>query len=257
MTPDPAQRFLGVPASSDAMTLLGLSADRCTPAHIDAALRDRLARLFMHPDGRSAEAEDVRRLLRDAADRLRQARVVAAASAATPPATRAAPLQRPIAPSLNLTDFDRQVLAVLIACGGWNHESRSRLVAISAAHNVSVQGLIRVIQGLGDHARSGGGRLGMHDICAGVRMTPVTPTAAPGVPEGGQVLEKLAGALADEIRRDDPSTIIRLSVLFGLITLMAGIFGLRLLLASDGPKPPELTPAGTASTLPSTIDIPT
>jgi len=235
--PDAAQRFIGVPSSADPMTLLGLTADRCDLPSIDAALRDRLSRIFQHPEGRSADAEEVRKLLRDAADRLRRrGRSTAPNTASVPSGARMAASSSVTPTTLHLTEFDRQVLAVLIASGGWNHESRERLVAISARHGIGVDGLLRVIRGLGEHAR-GGGRLGMQEISAGARMVPLRAGTAPGIPDGAPVLEKLAGALAEEIRRDDPSTVIRLCVLFGLITLMAGIFGLRLLLASDKSPP--------------------
>ena len=58
-----------------------------------------------------------------------------------------------------LTEFDRLVLAILIGAGGWNAESRQRLVAVASAHGVGVDGLMTVIRGLaamGAAGRAGG-----------------------------------------------------------------------------------------------------
>ena len=57
---DPFAQFLGVNEPADALTLLGLTLAQCEPVQIEAALRDRLARVYQHPEGRSEQAEQVR-----------------------------------------------------------------------------------------------------------------------------------------------------------------------------------------------------
>ena len=68
---DPMMRFLGVRFDADELDLLGIEPTYISGAGIDAALASRLASVYDHPDGRSADAEMVCKLLRDAADRLR------------------------------------------------------------------------------------------------------------------------------------------------------------------------------------------
>ena len=54
-----------------------------------------------------------------------------------------------------LTAFDREVLAILLSCGGWNGAARARLASLAARHHVSAQGLCRVLNGLGVLMREG------------------------------------------------------------------------------------------------------
>ena len=125
MTVDPFQRFLGLPANADPLTLLGLRAASLDRVRIETAMQERLEQVYRHPEGRSEEAERVRRRLREAAavliERIRHG---------TP--SDQAP-HAPAAGNLRLTDFDRYVLAVLVGCGGWNSRSRAQLVALSGS----------------------------------------------------------------------------------------------------------------------------
>ena len=88
MSVDPIERFLGVSASADPMELLGLTARRCDPVVIEAALRRRIEQVFGHPEGRSREAEQVRQRLRQAAQTLKD-RFQRPASSRRPPSRRA------------------------------------------------------------------------------------------------------------------------------------------------------------------------
>lgn len=54
-----------------------------------------------------------------------------------------------------LTDFDRDVLTVLLSSGGWNATTPSRLALVAKRYGVSPGGLARVIAGLSAAARSG------------------------------------------------------------------------------------------------------
>ncbi|MBX3355615.1 MAG: hypothetical protein KF724_07945 [Phycisphaeraceae bacterium] len=54
-----------------------------------------------------------------------------------------------------LTDFDREVLSVLLAHGGWNASARMRLAVLAQRYGVSSAGLSRVLAGLADAARDG------------------------------------------------------------------------------------------------------
>ena len=109
MSGDPCLRFLGVPRTSDPRHLLGLPAGELSVAAIEAALVERSSSM----PGRDEQAGEVRRILRQAAQEL----VTLVRRPAPPPL----PMPGPRAPDTAIfTDFDRDVLAVLIGCGGWN-----------------------------------------------------------------------------------------------------------------------------------------
>ncbi|MHC4946649.1 MAG: hypothetical protein ACYTG1_00085 [Planctomycetota bacterium] len=217
MTTDPFQRYLGVSADADPLTLLGLTPETCTVPRIEAALRERIARIYRHPDGRGPEAELVCRRVRVAADLLRdpERRRRLLAPAAKPP-------RRTLGvPTIRLTPFDRHVLGTLVAGGGWNAATRARLVALAAAYGVTVQGLIKVVSGLSEHARSGGSRLGLREITSGAARLEQIPVPAAAAPT-----PSLEGLTAVETR---PWPTLRLSVLFGALTIVVAALAVPLL----------------------------
>jgi hypothetical protein len=267
---DPIQRFLGISAASNPRALLGLNEGRIQAQQIEAALRERLAGVFQHPEGRSPEAEYVRKALRESADELKR-EISQASVAATSPLLAAAssaqsfstqplsqssttpgaapswlPQRRPSSdpPLFHLTAFDRLVLAALVASGGWNADSRARLVALASANGVTVQGLMRVVQGLSQYARSGGGRLGVSEITAGQSLSQYMPPAPAGPALGSALLDRLTENLSAELKRDDPWPTIKLAVIFGALTLGVLIVAVRIALfpAEAPPAPP--TPSG-------------
>jgi hypothetical protein len=242
---------------------------------IDAALRTRLAKVFNHPDGRSAEGELVRAALRDAARRLREPEqrraILAAAGLRTAPLetapdlpasaqatngpaspevgrrrrllplrtwSRAITPSRPIGPrpTMTLTEFDRQVLAALVAFGGWNSRSRAMLVSLAAAHNITVQGLIKVIVGLGEYARAGGARLGVAEITAGAsRVVPPSATS-----DSIDTTAEWLARVAPELNNESPWAAVKLSVLFVVLLAIAALLAVPVLFRS-APEPPVVS----------------
>lgn len=260
----PYERFLGVPYDADAYALLGVSAGRVDPLLVDEALRARIAEIFRHPDGRSVEAEEVRDALRQAAAEIKQeikrqrAILATPVSGDLPPWMRSAVRARgrpaSAAPVVfNLTAFDRLVLSVLVACGGWNARSRAQLVALAQMYGVSVEGLLRVTQGLSEYARSGGPRIGVKEIAGGKPMpalSPVALSAAPAV--GPALLDRLAENFGQGLERGGPVATAKLSAAFGIVTLIAGVISLRLILrGGDAPAPPS-PPSAVVATAPAT-----
>lgn len=246
----PAMRFLGVSDPGDRRALLGLDEPVSSLPQIDAALRRQLARVHKHPDGMSAEGEKVRAMLRDAAEQLKRQvisarRCASEGNGARPEATSqtttapmsgprrpAASVPPPPRPSILLTPFDRAVLAVLVGCGGWNAECRSRLVAIASLYGVSVQGLIRVITGLSNYARSGGARLGVAEIAGDqARISAPTTPSSDAFDETSDLLTRLL----PEFREDSLWSRMKLIALFSVVTLIAGLLFLRVLIASPSP----------------------
>lgn len=236
-------QILGVPEGANAAALLGLTpAAAQDPVRIEAALRERLLWAYQHPEGRGEGGNRVREALRRAADELKQRTLqehlsaeLAASELKGPHA--AMPQRRRPAPVFNLTPLDRMVMAVLVASGGWNAQSRARLVGLASTWGVTVQGLMRVVQGLSEYARAGGTRLGLTEITAGQAMTAYVPYSPPGPPVGPALLDRLTENLSAELKRDDPWPTIKLAAVFGTLTLAAGIIGVRIAFKSNDVDP--------------------
>lgn len=254
MTMDPIQRFLGVSGTTDALRLLGLNpADQLDAAQVQVALERQLARVYHHSEGQSAEAEQVRQRLRAAAGELRRSVVSGRLGKPAPGTTfAAAAAPRTAATSrIQLTTFDRTVLAVLVACGGWNAQCRARLVALASAHGVSVQGLIRVLTGLAAYARAGGPRLDAQEIGSSTLVErPSTDDSVDQSPVTPALISLLAERLAEELRREGRWPTIKLSIIFGTVTLIVAALAMRWLVVSSRP-PVAQAPAITPPTLPS------
>jgi hypothetical protein len=263
MIPHPYERFLGVSYDADAFALLGLDPDRCDPAQVEESLRMRVAQVFNHPDGRSVEGEEVRDALRLAAVQAKQELKRRRAALSTPvaadtPAWMHTALRsrgRPASTApvvFNLTAFDRLVLSVLVACGGWNARSRAQLVALAQSYGITVDGLLRVMQGLSQYARSGGPRLGIKDIAGGKPLPPLAPVAMSAAPPvGPALLDRLAENFGRELERGGSVATAKLSAAFGIVTLIAGIIALRVILRGGGETAPTSEQQNTvAATMP-------
>ncbi len=218
---DPHMHYLGVPGNAQPYVLLGLSpVEARDPVRIQAALRKRLADVYQHPDRKTGDINVALRSLRNAAaSLLEQIR-------------QRDPLPQPN--RWHLTDFDRNVLAILVGYGGWNAQSRARLVALALSQGVTVTGLMKVIQGLGEYAKSGGPALPVSEM---------RPTAAATNTSKSWLLsEALAERFFPEFKEESTRTTIKLSVFFGLLTLLMGILALRLLIPTDSPQQPISPP---------------
>ncbi|MHC4764815.1 MAG: hypothetical protein ACYTF2_06885, partial [Planctomycetota bacterium] len=67
MSADPIRKYLGVPEQSEPRALLGLGRRKPDAASVELALRNRIAKTYAHAEGRTDEAEQVRKRLRQAA----------------------------------------------------------------------------------------------------------------------------------------------------------------------------------------------
>ena len=140
--PSPIVRFLGTTDEHpSALELLGVDADRCSPAEVRAALDERLRRVSRHPESATAEADEVRLALHSAAAQLLDGRVRAAMlgdPGGAAPADReppkggggsAASRPAPIGDGGGADhDLARLVVSVVAHAGGWNDEARRRKI---------------------------------------------------------------------------------------------------------------------------------
>jgi hypothetical protein len=151
---------------------------------------------------------------------------------APPPALPRASILAAPPNRLDLTAFDRHVLAILVACGGWNAHSRAKLVELAAEHRVSPQGLLKVVTGLCGHARLGAARFDVAQITQGERRFQQLPPA-PSLLPGQLTSEDVAESMLPELKEGGAWATIKLSLLFGAVTVLAGFLLLRVLL-QDG-----------------------
>ena len=263
MSLHPFERFLGVSPDADPVELLGLARERIEALAIEEALRQRLGSIYRHPDGHSADAEVVRAALRESAaalkNQLRAQRQSDAAQAADTPAwmeqaVRSRNRPRHAPPTIfNLTAFDRMVLSVLVACGGWNRRSREQLVAVAQQYGVTVQGLMRVMEGLSAYARAGGPRIGVTDIAGRATSMPLAPIEAAAPPSVGvALLDRLADNLGYELKRGGAWPTIKLAIIFGVATIVVAIVVLRSILTqrNDSAANNQQIPAQTQPAIP-------
>ena len=256
---DPIMQFLGVPQDADELDLLGIHPAYVSQAGIQAALAARLALVFDHPNGRSAEADAVRARLRDAADRLLdeelRAQILAdhvSVVASRPVPIEVLPVQRASSPGLERAEAERPVLsplqtrllAVLAGCGGWNAESRARLSAVAAEHQLVPEDLLIILEELAQ---------AMH---AGARIAPRESSSAATVSARAMepgFLERVIDQYAPELRQDDSRSVVKLCLLFAGIGLLALVLMYRVLFPGQQPIAPE-GPGGTLASS-STADV--
>ncbi len=253
MAIDPMQRFVGVKGDSPAWVILNLPQVQSTLEQIEVALRKRLTQVEAHPDGLNEDASEVRRQLRDAAKMLTKvAEFSIAEQTTTAPSQSKAAVKIPPRHtpgwtprsggrqySGELTMFDRQVMAVLVGCGGWNFASRAKLVALAAAHGLSVQGLVRVVTGLSEYAKSGGPRLGVEEITSGEGRIESSLVAASV--DADEPMFYIAPS--NQLLEEQTWTKIKLSFLFGSITMIIMIVIAWIALFPSKDVPPEINKA--------------
>ncbi len=244
---EPTMRFLGVKSNAGPAALLGLGGGPSDVEAVESALDRQLRKVNIHPASGSDEADAVRRTLREAAETLTESlseapprAVVSEVSPITAPLPEPStprrltpgwtPRRGPVHAQLELTSFDRQVMAVLVGCGGWNITSRSKLVALAEAHGLTVQGLVTVVTGLSEYAKSGGPGLGVAELTSGAARVPYL-SAAPTSPLQPAAHPDSAAPARPE--HDPVWSRIKLSALFGVLTLVIGILAVRFALSGQ------------------------
>ncbi|MBG79816.1 MAG: hypothetical protein CMJ39_03775 [Phycisphaerae bacterium] len=220
--PEPMLRFLGIRSDADQLDVLALGPEQVSESTIKRALADRLKMIDEHPDGASNEADQVREHLRDAAASLLDPRSRMAVIARHVPeqlrqgagaSTAGGPLS-----VAGITDFDREVLGVLVSSGGWNKESRARLMGLAATHGVPPSQLLEVLMGMTNWLREGG------------RESTVLPAESGSAAQaainykrahhGSEAFDRFVDRWAPDLRSSESASVTRLSVIFGCIAMV-------------------------------------
>ena len=213
--------LLGIPTTNDFRLLLGIRKGRTDRIAIQNALRRRLAQLHVHPLGHTEEASKVRSFLQQIASDLE----------------KNAPQEPTLINSnqLDLTPLDQAIIAALISEGGWNKNSRSRLVGIAAAYSITVGGLMRILEAFAVAARSGTGPLSLkqrttHSINRTWTSLPRKKSTLSAV---DQFIADAAKRFTPELSEPSPVMTIKLAILFGLLTIIAFVLSLQVLLVNE------------------------
>ncbi|MCH2133569.1 MAG: hypothetical protein MK116_07450 [Phycisphaerales bacterium] len=262
---DPMRRFLGLDASADPIDVLGLDPGQLKDDLILQARAAREKQIDDHPDGRTREAEQVRAHIRDAAAVLLdpQARLPILARH-VPARLRAAKRSAAPANAKAITEFDQQVLGVLMASGGWNSRSRSRLMALAAQHDVAPDQLMGVLIGMTRWLREGASSDTTVESAAepGIGSASAAALAVTSQGPASEAFDRFVDRWTPDLRRADSASVTRLSVIFGVIALFLVVLTVGFALSTPDAAPPEelqaATPEGTeAAVSPSVRDEPT
>lgn len=219
-----AYTILGIRNANDPVRLLGIAHWDRSVTTLESALRKRVAQLLSHPNRHSPEANLVHEAIKEAGIILRDQCINKDETHLS---------KQESTPSL--TALDQSIIAVLVSEGGWNRQSRSRLVGVAAAYGLTVGGLLRILSALADSARSGQGPLALanRDTVSPDRSWATVPVSVKRQGVIDELMDEAAARLMPELKEQTPEAIIKLSVLFGLLTIIAIVLGLLVLNRAD------------------------
>ena len=150
----PEMRFLGLAGEADDRTLLGLEPDVVlTHDELVEALEQRLVMLDRHPARLDSSAQKLRRRLNQTFSKLMESADTKGAPTDTSPEEVTTPTVR--STGIGITPFDRMILSILVASGGWNAASRGRITGLAALHSVHPKAMTRIMTGLSQVLRDG------------------------------------------------------------------------------------------------------
>ena len=252
-TTDPLEYFLGVSREDGHQAILGLDDGPFDEENINVAVRTRLRAINDHPHGKHPRADGARKAVMMSAIVLRAALreqrnptndespVVATPvppAGIQPPAVEAPKktLVTPVPPSVNitaehLTPFDRTVLAVLLAGGGWNPRTQVIISGLAAQVGFDARNLHRVVLGLSRFIREGGSVATVESAGELRNFSTSLPLPVPGRIES--MVSTVGEGLAREVRGDNLGSLARIIALFTLLALL-GVGGLAWILKTPG-----------------------
>jgi len=219
-----AHKILGIRNANDPARLLGIAHWDRSVATLESALRTRVAQILSHPMRHSPEANFVRAAIKKAEQILRNQCINKQETHLS---------KQESTPSL--TALDQSIIAVLVSEGGWNRQSRSRLVGVAAAYGLTVGGLLRILSALADSARSGQGPLALanRETVSPDRSWATVPVSVKRQGVIDELMDEAAARLMPSLKEQTPEAIIKLSVIFGLLTIIAIALGLMVLNRAD------------------------
>ncbi len=136
----------GTDTSLGAFGLLGIAVGDPSEAEVHAALSRQLARLVQHPQGSTAQADEVRLALHVAAAQLRDPRVRKEIVA----------LLQPGGDGAGDSDaaLDEMILGLIAHCGGWNDRAKRLVASVLHSYGMGMDELSRIIRRAGRRERA-------------------------------------------------------------------------------------------------------
>ena len=209
--------ILGISESDDALSLLGVPRDRFEIAAIKSALRRRIVQVTLHPNCTDSIKREIRNYLTEIATSL---------FASVPSDIKKEKRY------LKLTELDKKIIATLIAEGGWNQKSRSRLVSVARSYNITVNGLIRILEALAEAARSGDGPLCIEKRSKH-KVTREWSVLAPPPNRIDSLLEATTSRLNLDFSEYNSVLTVKLCAFFAILTLFVLSLGAAILLSGE------------------------
>ncbi len=216
--------ILGIRNTQTPEQLLGIPKWNGSPASLESAIRTRVAQILSHPMKHSEEAKLVRQAIKEAGKLLRNQCK-----------TYTKEFQPKKEHSHEMTKLDRSIIAVLVSEGGWNRKSRARLVAVAAAYGLTVGGLLRILTALADSSRTGSGPLSQQERSENMpdRSWATLPISENKQSVVDDLMDEIANRFLPELKEYSTVGTIKLSALFGLLTILAIVLGLLLINRAD------------------------
>lgn len=216
--------------------LLGLDAESIDPEMVETAAEARRRRID-ELDVEDDVKVELARLL-DAAARVLSESEAARASSASRDSPVAPVRTTPVHPrplrtarrvsASQLTPFDRQVLAILVAGGGWNGRTRVLISGLAQQLGVNATTLRKVVIGLAGFMRHEGGVGTLEELS---RVREDRPTAGPASIESVAATSEVGGPF------DRARIGLRVGSVLTLFVLLAVFFGVVLLQVLTAPSP--------------------
>jgi hypothetical protein len=216
--------MLGIRNAADPKELLGVPKWDGSAATLDAAIRTRVAQILSHPMKHSEEAKLVRQAIKEAGIHLRAECI-----------TYSEERKKNKEHTHEMTYLDRSIIAVLVSEGGWNRRSRARLVAVSSAYGLSVGGLLRILTALAESSRSGNGPLSQQSRSKNVpnRSWAALPISKNKQSVVDDLMDEMANRFLPELKEFSTIGTIKLSALFGMLTILVIVLGLLIINRAD------------------------
>ncbi len=248
-------RFIAIGKDRSARGILGLSADGLTSGLVEEALARRIAQVRSHPMSDSPDAaraiaqlEALAREIELEISLVREPRTMPMHPLAKQRMERSVQGSQgnpPIRPKggvteEHLTEFDRVVLTILVAGGGWNPKTAAQLAALSAEHGVSNEGLQLVVAGLAKFMRDGGAavlRKDLSSVGVSAEQLHARPVKKPNVAEAA--VDRIASSIGEEMRANSPWSALRLTAFFGTVAVSVTLAIVWMIVR--GAEPPEKT----------------
>ena len=213
--------FFGLPNTDDPYRLLGISVRTPDSDSVKKAKRIRDWQWHAKPKIDLEEADAIKQHIKKIANNL----------------LLSIPDSQPLIRNseVEMTQLDRTIIATLISFGGWNSKSRTRLAAIAAMHSITVGGLMRILEALGDAARDGEGPLTMQrrSKIHMDRSWVSVPANQSKLSVAEDFVTEFVEKLTPDLRNPSPIMTINLSIFFAFLTLLAFALSLHVLFSTS------------------------